>query len=70
MPAWHNGIRVQVAADLGAPIEDGRENEGASRLTCNDVVLLLSRIEAVQSLLNASGVAAVIAKPCIRFRSE
>ena len=66
LTTWHNGTGAAMTADLAAPIDDGREAEGISRLTCNDVVNLMAAVTDVQSALNEAGRAAVIAKPCVR----
>ena len=66
LTTWHGGIGAAMTADLTAPIDDGREAEGVSRLTCNDVVGLMAAITDVQAALNEVGRAAVISKPCVR----
>lgn len=66
LATWHNGIGAAMTVDLAAPIDDGREAEGVSRLTCNDVVNLMSAVTDVHSALNEVGREAVIAKPCVR----
>lgn len=67
LATWHGtGIGAAMTADLAAAIEDGREGEGVSRLTANDVVLTMGTAEAVLAVLNGAGRAAVIAKPCVR----
>jgi hypothetical protein len=47
-------------------IDDGRDDEGVSRLTGNDVLLLITQLQTIQTQLNGAGVANVIAKPCVR----
>ena len=66
LTTWHNGIGAAMTADLAAAVDDGREAEGVSRLTANDVVNLMSAVIDVQAALNEVGRAAVIAKPCVR----
>jgi hypothetical protein len=66
LTTWHNGIGAVMTADMLAAIEDGREAEGVSRLTCNDVVGLMAQITAINNVLTGVGVASVIAKPCVR----
>lgn len=67
MSRWHaGGVGARFVAALGETVEDGRESEGVSRLTGNDVVGLVVQLEAIQTLLNQSGVPAVVAKPCVR----
>lgn len=64
--AWQNGIGATISADLQAAIEDGRDLEGVSRLTANDVVLFMSQVEGLDDRFAGVGVAGVIAKPCVR----
>jgi hypothetical protein len=66
MLAWHGGIGAICTADMAGVVEDGRENEGVSRLTGNDLVGLAGQLEAIQTQLNATGVMQVISKPCVR----
>jgi hypothetical protein len=47
-------------------IADGRAAEGVSRLTGNDVLLLITQLQTIQTQLDGGGVANVIAKPCVR----
>jgi hypothetical protein len=73
MLTWHaGGVGAMFGGDnLAASVEDGRENEGVSRLTGNDVVGLLNQVEALQTQLDGVGVMNVIAKPCVRaLRAE
>jgi len=64
---WQGGIAALFLADMSAAVEDGRDAEGISRLTCNDVVLVMAQVEAVQAVLNGAGVPEVISKPCVRI---
>lgn len=50
----------------GETIADNREAEGVSRLTGNDVLLVVTQLQTIQTQLNGVGVASVIAKPCVR----
>lgn len=68
LATWHGGIGAAVTADLAAAVEDGREAQGVSRLTCNDVVGTMALLTNVAAVLNAEGVAAVIAKSCVNVR--
>lgn len=69
LTVWHGlGIGAAMTADLSALIEDGRDGEGASRLTANDVVGVLAVATAVRDALKAVGVEDVVSKPCINFR--
>ena len=47
-------------------VADGREAEGVSRLTGADVTSVITQLLAIQTTLNAGGVAAVISKPCVQ----
>jgi hypothetical protein len=65
--SWQNGIGAAITADLNAAVEDGRDAEGVSRLTCNDVALLMAQVEALDNQFSGVGVEGVISKPCVRF---
>lgn len=48
-------------------VADGRENEGVSRLTGNDVLAFVDLILYTQkAALEVPGVPAIISKPCVR----
>jgi hypothetical protein len=47
-------------------VDDGRESQGVSRLTGNDVLLFITQLQAFQTQLNGAGVGNVISKPCVR----
>lgn len=67
LATWHGtGIGAAMTADLQAAIDDGRDAEGVSQLTANDVVGTMTLATNVQAVLDATGVSAVIAKPCVR----
>ena len=66
MAKWHNGIGTIMANDLEGIVEDGRAAEGVTRVTGNDVVLVISKLEAIQTILDAAGVMAAIEKLCVR----
>ena len=71
LATYNGGVGDIFYNNTGATIEDGRESEGVSRLTGNDVLLLITQLQAYQTQLNASGVPAVISKPCVRaLRAE
>lgn len=50
----------------GETIEDGRADEGVSRLTGNDVLLLVTQMQAYKTAMDQAGVRNVISKPCVR----
>lgn len=63
---WFAGINTKFTADTNAPVLDGREAEGVSRLTCGDVVNFVS-----QALKTAPGEQGewndqIVEKPCVR----
>lgn len=68
LTTWHGGIGALMTADLAAAVEDGRAGEGVTQLTCNDVVGLMAQVTAINDALTATGVPAVISKPCVNFR--
>lgn len=48
-------------------LADGRENEqSVNVITGADVTNVLTQVLALQAVLNVSGVAEIIAKPCVR----
>ena len=63
--AWFGGINAHYSEGADT-LEDGRESEGVSRLTGGDVTDLLTQLIALQTALDAGGVADVISKPCVR----
>lgn len=65
MVDWFGGVNAMFPND-STPVEDGREAEGVSRLTGEDVVGFIVVAQAVQTALNQAGVADRIAKPCVR----
>lgn len=65
MLQWHGGLGAVCAADMAGLVDDGREAEGVSRLTGNDVVGLVNQMSALQTLLAGAGVMDVISKPCV-----
>ena len=67
MLQWHGGgIGALVTADMAGAVKDGREAEGVSRLTGNDVVGAVNQFQAIQTALNGVGVMDVVSKPCVR----
>ena len=62
---WFDGMNSEFSND-DTPVEDGRENEGISRLTGEDVNGLMFVLSEVQTVLNQPGYAERIAKPCVR----
>lgn len=66
MATYNGGLGDIFYNDQAGIVDDGRENEGVSRLNGNDILLLVAQLEAIQTQLGGIGVAAVIAKPCVR----
>lgn len=58
--SWNGGLSAVFGADTNAAVEDGRDAEGVSRLTCFNV------IQAVEQLLGVTLNAEIIQKPCVR----
>lgn len=62
---WFVGVNAKIPGD-DSTVDDGREDQGASRLTGADVVGVMVQLLAFQSQLDQGGVAGIIAKPCVR----
>lgn len=63
--SWFSGKNA-LFANTAEPVEDGRERDGVSRLTCGDVTNLVA-----QALKTAPGESSewndqIIEKPCVR----
>ena len=66
MLQWHGGIGAIFTADMAGLVDDGREAEGVSRLTGNDIVGLVNQMSTLQTQLAGVGVMEVISKPCVQ----
>jgi len=66
LATWHTQTAAILPVDQTEQVDDGRAAEGISRLTGNDVILVVVQMQAIQTLLNGAGVAGVISKPCVR----
>lgn len=65
--AYDGGIGAFFFTHGNEPIDDKRESEGISRLTGNDVLAWVDfQLFAQKNALEAPGVQAMIAKPCVR----
>ena len=62
---WNGQISPLVTNDSQA-VADGRDAEGASRLTGADVINLITALQGLQTRLDQAGVRDVISKPCVR----
>lgn len=58
-------IEALLIADDKAPIEDGRELDGVSRLKSSDVLVLMNHATALLAVLN-SVAPSIVSKPCVR----
>lgn len=61
---WENGISDLFAKDES--IEDGRDAEGISRLTCSDVNDFMAQVLKIALGGSAQLDEKIIAKPCVR----
>jgi hypothetical protein len=67
---WFGGLNNVIGngSDL---LDDGRESEGVSRLTGEDITAVVSVLDTLFGTLDANGVADRIQKPCVRsFRDS
>lgn len=62
---WNGGLNVILGVAEGT-VEDGREAEGVSRITGNDVTGVMVQLTSFQTQLDGVGVADVISRPCVR----
>lgn len=68
---WNGGINALFPVDPDDMLEDGREDNGDSRLSGNDVVGVMVQATTIFNQLDSIGVMDVIQKPCVRaFRSN
>lgn len=63
--AWFNGVNALFPND-STVLDDGRAAGGVSILTGANVNNAITQLLALQNVLNQSGVAQVIALPCVR----
>lgn len=63
--AWFAGLDANFAT-AGDPIEDNREGEGISRLTCGDVTNAISQLIKTAPGQAAAWDKGVIQRPCVR----
>jgi hypothetical protein len=63
---YQSGIGALLYASDNGAIQDGRENEGVSRLTANDVIGIMNLAESLVTALTAAGVQTTVSKPCVR----
>ncbi len=63
---WNQGVDLLVPNSSAEIIEDGREKEGASRLTGEDIHLMVTRMDAVLAPLQAAFAMDVVHKTVVR----
>ena len=63
---WNGGINTTIGTEAGDIVQDGREDQGVSRLSGADVTNFVAKLEALQTQLDQAGVAQVVNKPCVR----
>ena len=66
MIAWFSGINATIGSSVNDPLLDGREAEGVSRLTADDIAGLIVVIQSIQTTLDVAGITARVQKPCVR----
>jgi len=66
MVTWFGGTNSLFPNSADENLVDGRATSGISVLTGADVNNVIVQIAAIQTLLNQSGVADIISKPCTR----
>lgn len=63
---WFGGLNTVIGSSPDDDLQDGREDEGVSRLTGQDIANLVTQLDAYQTQLDQAGVADIISKPCVR----
>ena len=63
---WFAGLNAIIGTSADDDLQDGREDDGVSRLTGADITGFVTQMLAYQTQLNQGGVAGVIQKPCVR----
>jgi hypothetical protein len=61
---WFGGLDAVITG--GDTLQDGREDEGVSRLTGSDIVNLITQMITYQTQLDQAGVDNIVQKPCVR----
>lgn len=64
--AWENGMSTIIVDDENEDIEDGREDEGVSRLTGADIHLFIDEIDDFITLIEKQDTLINVSKPCVR----
>ena len=63
---WNQGVSALVPNDALELLEDGREAEGVSRLTGEDVNAMVTRMQSLLAVLDAANVMDVVHKTTVR----
>lgn len=64
---WFSGINALFPNSAGDPVQDGREDEGVSRLTGADINSVMGVLIAAADAVNDE----IISKPCVQpFRAS
>lgn len=66
LTSWYGGINTVCPNDPGESLEDGRESEGVSRLSGEDINSLMAVVATMKSTFDGAGVRDVINKPTVR----
>ncbi len=69
MVQWFAGLNTTIGSSGDDDLQDGREDEGVSRLTGADITNFVTQLAATQTAHDAAGVEGVISKPCVRTLS-
>ena len=63
---WYAGLNSTIVNSGAESVEDGRENEGVSRLTGANVHNLMAVLVTLKNALDQAGVAEIVSLPCVR----
>ena len=66
LTTWNAGLNTVIGTSSGDLLEDGREDEGVSRLYASDIATFGVEMIAYQKQLDIAGVSEKISKPCVR----
>lgn len=63
--SWYAGLNTKFATGAD-PVDDGRDAEGVSRLTCGDVTNFIAQAIKTAAAEGSEWNEQIIAKPCVR----
>lgn len=63
---WLAVIDDYVPNNASEMLEDGREGEGVSRLSGEDIHFFMGVTQTLKTALDVAGVANIVSKPCVR----